>query len=244
MARNGSNHFGEGAQGLPRRSARGLPKERRGASEAHGAPGLLDVVLGDERQHGVGGDADIECGEAGVEAQRPAFRHDLHRAIHGALVLELPRDGVGLLLLHLRLDKVEGQGEEGGEETCDGGGAKDLGRAGDAHAGQGVLAGGVEGQHAEVQRHGPRRRGPGSGHETHGPLLLHDEGHGAGDVGVARALRGRQHAVRLHADEREVRGVAHEGREAPRAQGGHRVLPEAQLLAGLLQHPGELVEEA
>merc|ERR1719164_96120 len=61
-------------------------------SQTHCAPTLFDSILGDERDHRVGGDADVERGEACIEAQRATLRHDLGRAIQGVFVLKLSRD--------------------------------------------------------------------------------------------------------------------------------------------------------
>ena len=48
--------------------------------------------------------------------------------------------------------------------------------------------------------------------------------------GVVAALRGRQVGVRLHADEGEVRGGAHQRAQAARSQAAHRLLPQRQRL--------------
>mmetsp|Transcript_66301 Transcript_66301/g.194046 ORF Transcript_66301/g.194046 Transcript_66301/m.194046 type:complete len:231 (+) Transcript_66301:382-1074(+) len=190
------------------------------------------------------GDAHIEGGEAGIEAQGSTLLHDLHRAIQRTLVLELPCHRVWLLLLHLGLDKVKGQREEGREEASDGRGAKDLRCASDAHAGKGILAGSVEGEHAEVQGHSPLSRWRSAGHQAHGSLLLHDQAHGRGNVGVACALRCWQHAVRLHADEGEICRITQKGSKTTGTQRGQCILAKAHLLPRRLQHRGELVKEA
>merc|ERR1712146_673997 len=71
------------------------PAPTRTRSDAHGGPELLHVVLRDEGDHRVGGDTHVVGGEARPQTGDAA-------------------------LLHLRLDVVEGQGKEGGEEARDG----------------------------------------------------------------------------------------------------------------------------
>mmetsp|Transcript_111180 Transcript_111180/g.270165 ORF Transcript_111180/g.270165 Transcript_111180/m.270165 type:complete len:231 (-) Transcript_111180:212-904(-) len=190
------------------------------------------------------GDAHVECGEAGVEAHRSALLHDFHRAIHGALVHQFPCLRVWLLLLHLGLDKIKGQREEGCEEASDGRGAKDLRCASDAHAGKGILAGSVEGEHAEVQGHSPLSCRPSAGHQAHGALLLHNQAHGRCNIGVTCSLRCWQHAVCLHADEGKVCRITQKGSKTTGTQRGQCILAKAHLLPRRLQHRGELVKEA
>mmetsp|Transcript_30246 Transcript_30246/g.96638 ORF Transcript_30246/g.96638 Transcript_30246/m.96638 type:complete len:337 (-) Transcript_30246:67-1077(-) len=217
---------------------------RHQPSEADLPPAFLDEVLRDKRKHCVRSNPDVESGEAGIEAQGPTFSHDLHGAIYGALVLQLPCYWVRFLLLHLCLDKVEGQGEERGKEAGDGRGAEDLRGARHAHACQRVLARCIERQHAEVQSHSTCCRRPSACHKTRDALFFHNQSHCRGDVGVASPLGRRHHAVSLHADERQVRGVASQSCEAAGTQRRHCVFAEAQLLTRLFEHPCELVEEA
>mmetsp|Transcript_122686 Transcript_122686/g.333162 ORF Transcript_122686/g.333162 Transcript_122686/m.333162 type:complete len:367 (+) Transcript_122686:204-1304(+) len=213
-------------------------------SQAQLGPQGLDVVLGDQCDHGVRGDAHVERGETGIEAERPSFLHRLHSAVERALVLQLPGDRVRLLLLHLRLHVVERQREEGREEACDRRCAERQRRSAHAVALQHVLAGGVKRQHAEVQGHGARRRGDPARHQARGAVTLDDERHGREDVGVTGALRHRLHAVRLHADERQVRRVPHNGCESASSQRTPCVLGKAQRLSRLLDLRGEDVEQA
>ena len=130
-------------------------------SQANGPPELLDVVLNNERDHRVRRDARIVRRESGPQPQRTASLHLLPRAVQGALERHFPRLRVGLHLLHLCLDVIEGKGEERREEACDGGCAEDLGGAAGCHASilQPLLRLRVETQHAEVQRHGAGRGG-------------------------------------------------------------------------------------
>ena len=107
----------------------GIKKEKN--LHAHGLLGGVDLVEDDEGEHGVGGDADVVGGEAGVELERSAGGHGLGAAVSEALEGK-GAVGEGLLLLELSLDVIEGEGEERGEETGDGGGADGGGKAGDA----------------------------------------------------------------------------------------------------------------
>merc|ERR1712216_596217 len=87
-------------------------------------PELLEGVLRHQGDHRVRGDTHVERGEPGVESHRSALGHDLPDAVHGALVLQLPRHRVRSLLLHLRLNEVERQAEEGREESGNAGGTE------------------------------------------------------------------------------------------------------------------------
>lgn len=75
-------------------------------------------------------DPHVVRAEAAIESQPALVANDLARAIHHALVRQLASLRVALLLLQTRLDEVERQREETGEEAGDAGGREDLAAGG------------------------------------------------------------------------------------------------------------------
>mmetsp|Transcript_23388 Transcript_23388/g.69632 ORF Transcript_23388/g.69632 Transcript_23388/m.69632 type:complete len:319 (+) Transcript_23388:530-1486(+) len=213
-------------------------------SHAHAAPHVLHGVLRDQRDHRVRRDAHVVGGEAGPQTRDAALLHLLHRAVDGTLERHLTRDRVRLGLLHLRLDEVEGQREEGSEEAGNRRGAEGERGTLDAHVRELVLRQRVEAKHAEVQGHGARGGRRGALEEATHALLLHDGRERVADTSVVAALRHGRHRVRLHADQGEISRVADHGSNAARAQRTDRGLPEGHLLARHRSSRRELVVEA
>merc|ERR1740133_682247 len=102
----------------------------------------------------MGSDAEVVGGEARPQACDAASSDLCHGAINRSLERHLTCDRIWLHLLNLGLDEIEGQAEERGEETCNGGGADGLHSSGGTSGLQHLLGLGVESQHAEVQGHG------------------------------------------------------------------------------------------
>merc|ERR550514_2512988 len=86
-------------------------------SQADLLPDELHLVLRDERDHGVRGNAEVVGREARPQARDPPGLDLLHGTIDRPLERHLASDRVWLHLLNLRLDEIEGEAEEGGEEA-------------------------------------------------------------------------------------------------------------------------------
>eukprot|EP00444_Apocalathium_aciculiferum_P060374 CAMPEP_0183598890 /NCGR_PEP_ID=MMETSP0371-20130417/179156_1 /TAXON_ID=268820 /ORGANISM="Peridinium aciculiferum, Strain PAER-2" /LENGTH=338 /DNA_ID=CAMNT_0025810951 /DNA_START=387 /DNA_END=1399 /DNA_ORIENTATION=- len=148
---------------------------KRGHSlDAHGGPHLLHLVLGHQGDHRMRSDAHIVGREAGPQASDATDLDLLHCAIDGALEGHLTGHRVGLRLLDLRLDIIEREREEGGEEAGDGGRAEGLSGSRDADRLELVLRQAVEAQHAEVQGHRTGRGRNGTLEEATDPVGLDD----------------------------------------------------------------------
>merc|ERR1712232_826181 len=179
-------------------------------SQAHAAPELLAGILGNQGDHGVRCNTDVKSWKPCVESQWATSRHGLRCTVKRALVHQLTSDWIWLLLLHLRLDKVERQGEEGCEEACNCRSTENKRCTSDAHVRKHVLTRRIEGKHPEVQRHGPGHCRHCSVHKTCWTLVFDDETERSENIGVASAFSCWFHAVCLHTNEGQVSRVANE----------------------------------
>ena len=101
-------------------------------------------------------------------------------------------------------------------------------------------------QHAHVERHRPHHRGAGAPEEPAGPFLADDARQRVADALVVAALRGGQRRVRLHPDQRQVGGGAHQGSQAPGGEPRTGLLVQGQRLAvghALLEGLGQRVKD-
>ena len=122
----------------------------------------MDRVERHQSEHGVRSDSNVIRRETGVKLERTAARHGFPAAVHEAF--ERHRAiRVRLLLLQLRLDVIERQREEGGEETGDRGRAERGRETGDLVRRHHFLGLVVRREHAHVQRHRANARRPGAG---------------------------------------------------------------------------------
>jgi len=186
--------------------------------------------------------------EATIEPQQALIGRDPAETIDHALIRQLAVRAP-LLFLQPRLDEIEGQRQETGEEAGDGGGGHGLRKGGPLRAGfQLSLCFREESQLAEIQRHGAHDSREGATPESGDALGLGDVGQGVEDGAVIGAGGLRLEAVGLHADEGEVGRVADHGGQAAGGEAGQGAFLEADALAvGLgacrqLFHEG--VEEA
>lgn len=122
----------------------------------------------------MGSNANVVGAETTVEAEDALLLGDLGEAVCHAAVGDLAV-GALLLLLETGLDKVKGEGEEGGEEAGDGAGAEGLSLGGEVgvclELGLGLAE---EGELAKVEGHGSDDGGSGSGPEGGDSLVLGD----------------------------------------------------------------------
>merc|ERR1712039_583080 len=119
------------------------------ASNPHGLPQPLDLVLHDERNPNLGGHLDIVGWEASPETQDSTSLELLCEAIRRPLVRHLACHRIGLHLLHLRLDEVERQAVESGGEASNQGPANDRHRCRSSCVLQDLLGLRIEGQCAK-----------------------------------------------------------------------------------------------
>ena len=177
----------------------------------------------------MGRDADVVGGEPGVELEGSARGHRLGAAVAEALERE-SSVGEGLLLLELGLDVVEGEGEEGREETGDGRRAEGGGETGDAVLLHHLLGLVVGREHAHVERHGANGGGAGAREEAADALLLDGVRERVDDAGVVATLGDGEGLIGLHADQGEIRGGAEDGAKTAGGETGASFLREGQAL--------------
>mmetsp|Transcript_637 Transcript_637/g.862 ORF Transcript_637/g.862 Transcript_637/m.862 type:complete len:375 (+) Transcript_637:179-1303(+) len=197
------------------------------------------VLLGGEKSDdGVGTHSEVVGGETGPEASDALLGHGFGEAVTDGGVGELAV-GASLLLLHLRLDVIEGEGANGSGHGRDHRAAElDLeGRGGGAHRSSGNILGSLVGdKHADVEGRGSHHGGDGTLPEGSDTLLGNDAGEGIEYVLVVSALSLGQGCVGLHAHKRQIARVAHEGTEGASEERAAGALKSGEVLTAVLVH--------
>lgn len=193
-------------------------------------------------------DADIVGAESTVESQGTLLLGDLGEAVEHTAVGELAIGTLGLLL-QPSLDEVEGQAEEGGEETGDGAGSEGLGSSGQIGVGLELGLGlAEEGELTEVESHGSDDSGGGTGPESTDTFALGNRGKGIDNGLVVLSLSQGLETVTLHSDKGQVGRVANHGSNTSSSETGGCSLGEADSssfsLGSLLERSHEGVEDA
>merc|ERR1719414_184716 len=211
----------------------------------HGLPQCLHLVLSDECDHRVGGNSEVVRGEAGPQAEDATHLHLLHGTIDWSLEGHLTSHGVRLHLLDLRLHEIKWQTEGRGCESSNGTGAKDLQAGRGTNGLQALLGLSVESEHAKIQRHGSRGCGHGSLEKSERALIGGYRGKGVSNTSVVPPLCLRQHAVRLHSNQSQIRRVACYRCNATCTESTDRLLQESRncIVRLVLGHVCEDVEE-
>lgn len=194
-------------------------------------------LLGSQQSDdGVRAHTEVVRRQTSPEASDAFLGEGLGEAVRHARVGHLAV-GAGLLLLHLRLDVVEGQGADGSSHSCDHRAAElNLeGRGIGAGSLRGHLLGSVVGdEHAHVEGTSSHHGGHGASPEGGDTLLGDDTREGIHDVLVVAALSLGQRGVSLHPDESQIARVAHEGTEGASSQRGASALQGRQALSVVL----------
>merc|ERR1711972_491320 len=178
------------------------------ASNPHRPPHTLDPVLHDERNANLGGHLGIVGREPGPQAQETASLELLGSAVQWSLVWHLTSHRIRLHLLHLRLDEVERQAEEGRGKASNQATTDDRHRPGSACLLQHLLGLRVERERAKGGAHRACRGQRSALEKPANALGPSDGSHRVHDVAIVPPLGRREHGVRLHANERKVRWVA------------------------------------
>merc|ERR1712050_768213 len=123
------------------------------ASNPHSPPHTFDLVLHDQRNANLGGHLGIVGREPGPQAQETACLELLGSAVQWSLVRHLTSHRIRLHLLHLGLDEVERQAEEGGGKASNQATTDDRHRPGSACLLQHLLGLRVERERAKGGAH-------------------------------------------------------------------------------------------
>ena len=194
------------------------------------------VLLGsEESDDGVGAHTEVVGGETSPEASHALLGHRLGEAVSDGLVWKLAI-GASLLLLHLRLDVVEGQGADSRGDGSDHGATElDLEGAGiGAHRlGGDVLGRVVRHEHADVERASSHHGGHGTLPERGDTFLADDTREGIDDVLVVATLSLRESRVGLHTHESEIAWVANKGTERTGTERGTSTLQSGKVLTSV-----------
>ena len=199
----------------------------------------LAVLLGgEESDDGVGAHPEVVSGETSPEASHTLSCHRLGEAVSNARVGHLSVRA-RLLLLHLRLDVVEGEradssGNSGNHRAAE----LDLeGRSVRAHGSSGNIFGGlVRNKHRYVQGGGSHHGGNGTLPQRSDTLLSNDASESVNNVLVVTTLSLREGGVGLHPDKSQIARVTNEGTEATGEEGAASALQSAQALASVPVH--------
>lgn len=174
-------------------------------------------------------DADIVGTESTVESKRTLLLGDLGEAVEHSSVGELAIRTLGLLL-QSSLDEVEGQAEEGSEETGNGASGEGLGSGGQIGVGLELGLGfAEEGELTEVESHGSDDSGGGTGPESTDTFALGNGSKGIDNGLVVLSLSEGLKTVTLHSDESQVGGVANHGSDTSGSETSTCSLSETDL---------------
>lgn len=177
----------------------------------------------------MGSNADIVGAEATVEAESTLLLGHLDEAVHHASVGELAV-GTLLLLLQSSLDEVEGQTEEGREETGNGTSTERLGAGREVGVGLELGLGlAEEGELTKVESHGADDSRGSTGPESGDALVLGDATEGIEDGLVVLSLGEGLQAVALHSDEGQIGGVSNHGSDGTGRETSTGTLSETDL---------------
>merc|ERR1712129_209889 len=119
----------------------------------HRFPHLLDLVLGNQRDHSMRSDAEVVGREPSPQTENAAHFHLLECAVDGTLEGHLARHWIRLHLLDLRLHEVKGQTEGGGCETSNGTSTENLHWRWSSRTLEQLLGLSVECKHTKIKCH-------------------------------------------------------------------------------------------
>ena len=163
----------------------------------------------------MGSDSEVVCWETSPKSSDSFSGDGFCEAVWYSAVGKLAV-WASLLFLNLRLDVVEGEGSDGGCDSCEHRGAHlDLEWTGGVtqRGGRNFLGRIVAHKHGDIQRCGSEHGWNGSLPERSDTLVLHDSCEGVSDVLVVSALVEGEGAVGLHAHKCQVAWVSDEGAE-------------------------------
>lgn len=184
----------------------------------------------------MGTHSEVVGGETSPETSDTLLGDGLHDAVGHALVGHLT-GGVGLLLLHLGLDVVEGKGADSGGDGGDHGATEvdlRLGGIGSETLGGEVLSGIVRDKHAHVKGNSSRHGGNGTSPESEDTLVSDNTGESVKDVLVVAALSLGKGGISLHADKGEIARVSNEGTEGSSGERSSSSLQNGEVLTIVL----------
>ena len=197
----------------------------------------LSVLLGGEKSDdSVGSHSEVVGGETGPEASHALLGQRLLQAVGDILVRHLTVS-ISLLLLHLRLEVVEGQGTESGSNGSQHRATElDLQRRGIwAHSFCGGILGRLVGdKHGDVKCTSSHHGGDCTPPEGSDSLLGDNAGERIKDVLVVAALSLGQGSVSLHSHKGQIARVANEGTKGASEEGATSTLQGAQVLTTVL----------
>lgn len=153
--------------------------------------------------------ANIISSETTIEPQPALIADDLPRAIHDAAIRELTCFRIFLLLLEPRLDEVERERQETGEEAGDG--RRREGLIPNRETSMSLELGlgfREERQLADIERHRSHNGREGARPQGSDAFSLGDAGQRVNHGFIVRALLRRLQPIGLHPDQRQVGRVA------------------------------------